>query len=254
MNQISPTKVIIFDLTGVVFALHKMQIARKVAGRDLIMYFLRRRKNPVDEGIMILDKMRREVPGQFQESVSYKGTYLPLCFVQWHQGFLTSAQAFAHIQDYFNVLDKQHYFKSVHHKKVLFELLHEMFNSSNNLNAFRPIRSTVELIKKLHKLGTYKLYILSNIDKETIDGLESSYKDLFNYFDGIVTSCYSQQLKPDVAIFEYLFTKYNVNPRESCFIDDQIENIKAAQELGMKTIHCIRPSKLPLLVKKMGIL
>lgn len=246
--------VIVFDLTGVVFALHKMKIVRALASKDLILYFLRQRKNPVDEGIMILDKMRKEVPGQFQDVVGYKGTYLPLCFVQWNQGLVSAAEAFEQIHTYFNELDNQKYFKNARHKKVLFNLLHGLFSFEKILDAFKPIQSTVNLIKKLKQLGTYKLFILSNIDKETFEGLEVVHKELFSYFDGIVTSCYSHHLKPDAAIFEYLFTKYEVNPQECCFIDDQIENIVAAQNLGMETIHCVKPSALPSLVKKKGIL
>ncbi len=249
-----PINVFVFDLTGVIFAIHKMKIMRNIASKDLLVYFLKQRKNPVDEGIMILDKMRKEVPGQYQEIVGYKGTYLPLCFVQWNQGLISAAQAFEQIRDYFTHLDTQNYFKNSQHKKILFELLYDLFNSEKSLDAFKPIKSTVNLIQKLRKSGTYKLYILSNIDKETIDGLEALHKDIFSNFDGIVTSCYSHFLKPDVAIFDYLFTKYGLNPRDCCFIDDQIENIKAAQGLGMETIHCVKPSALHSLIKKKGIL
>jgi len=253
MKKAPAISVVVFDLTGVVFALHKMKIMRSLASKDLILYLLKQRKNPVDEGIMILDKMRREVPGQFQEIVGYKGTYLPLCFVQWNQGLISASESFRQIHDYFNSLDKQNYFNNALHKKVIFDLLYGLFGSERSLDAFKPIKSTVNLIKKLRNLGTYKLYILSNIDRETIDGLEVTHKELFSYFDGMVTSCYSHFLKPDAAIFDYLFTKYGLDPQACCFIDDQIENIKTAQSLGMETIHCVKPSALPSLVKKLGI-
>ena len=90
--KVPSINVIIFDLSGVVFALHKMQIVRNVVSKDLIRYLLKERKNPIDEGIMILDKMRKEVPGQFQDVFLIKGL-IALFIVQWNQGQLTRAQA-----------------------------------------------------------------------------------------------------------------------------------------------------------------
>lgn len=243
-------RAVIFDLTGVIFSLNKRRLMRKIISRDLIWYLLKERQNPVDEGLSILDKMRKEVPGQFQDAVSYKGVLLPLFIVQWNQGKLTKIQAMQELQDYFNELEKQHYFKSEAHKKVLFDLLRLIFSSATGFEAFKPISSTINFIKKLKSNGIFKLYILSNIDRETIDGLRQNYKEVFDLFDGIVTSCYSNLLKPDEAIFTFLCKEFSLDPHECCFIDDQEENIAAADKLGMQTILCGKPANLPTLFKK----
>lgn len=245
---------IIFDLIGVVFSIHKIRVLRNIGNKDLIYYFLKRRINPIDEGIFILDRMRKEIPGQFQEVVSYKGTFLPNCFLQWNQGLITRAQAFEHIHNYFSLLDSQGYFIDKQHKKIMFNLLSTLFSSELGLDVFRPIKSTLTLVKKLRKQGKYKLYILTNIDKDTFDGLKELYQPVFNLFDGVVTSCYSSYLKPDSAIFKYLCDQYGLTPEACCFIDDQIENITTAQQLGMQTIHCIKPSELALHLKKHNLI
>lgn len=243
-------KAIIFDLTGVIFSLNKRRLMRKIVSKDLIWYLLKERQNPVDEGLQLLDKMRKEVPGQFQDVVSYKGVLLPLFIVQWNQGQLTRAQAMQTLQDYFSDLEKQHYFKSEAHKRVLLDLLQHIFSSATSVEAFKPISSTVTFIKKLKNNGTFKLYVLSNIDRETIDGLMEKYKEIFNLFDGVVTSCYSNLLKPDEAIFTFLCKEFSLDPHDCCFIDDQDENIATADKLGMQTILCSKPSILPTLFKK----
>jgi epoxide hydrolase-like predicted phosphatase len=243
-------RAIIFDLTGVIFKLNKRRLMRSVISKDLIWYLIRERKNPVDEGLTILNKMRQEAPGQFQNSVTYKGVFLPLFIVQWNQGLLTTAQALECIQSYFNELDKQHYFKSKAHKKVLLDLIQILFSSSTNIDAFKPISSTFAFVKKLRQKGDFKLYILSNIDRDTIEGLQQHYKDIFGLFDGIVTSCHSNLMKPDEAIFTFLCKEFDLKPQECCFIDDQLENVEAAHKLGMQTIHCTQPSMLPTLFKK----
>lgn len=247
-----PIKTLIFDLVGVLFYVNKIKALRCLNSKDIILYYLKKGKNPLDEGIKLLDKMRREVSGQFQERVTYKGTYLPQCFLDWNQGFITRAVAFEHIQNYFSTLDTQGYFSNENHKKVIFNLLSMMFSSELAVTTFKPVLSTVELIEKLKKTNKYKLYILSNIDKETFEDIHSLYRVLFDEFDGIVTSCYSHFLKPEVEIFEYLFKEYNLDPLKCCFIDDQRENLETAQKLGMQTIHCVKFSQLPMIFKKKG--
>lgn len=253
MSQTS-IKIIVFDLVGVLFFVNKIRVLRSLDTKDLFFYYLKKGKNPIEEGIMLLDKMRQEVPGQFQEIVGYKGTYLPNCFLQWNQGFISREEAFEQIQTYFNDLGKQNYFSNENHKRVILNLVKKLFSSSLGIEAYKPVRSTVELVKKLKKTNNYKLYILSNIDKETFEGMYELHKSIFNLFDGIVTSCYSNFLKPDSAIFEYLLKQYDLDPLLCCFIDDQIENLNAAQKFGMQTIHCTKPSRLPVIFKETGLL
>jgi 2-haloacid dehalogenase len=59
----------------------------------------------------------------------------------------------------------------------------------------------------------------------------------FKLFDGIVVSGEEKLIKPDKAIFNLLLNRYTIKAIESIFIDDNINNIKAADALGFQTIH-----------------
>ena len=43
-------------------------------------------------------------------------------------------------------------------------------------------------------------------------------------------------IKPDAGIYQCLFDKYILNPKECVFIDDRPENIEGGRKLGMEGI------------------
>lgn len=92
----------------------------------------------------------------------------------------------------------------------------------------------MQLVQELKEKG-YKLYILSNM---TYHFIERDYKfPLFKEFDGIVYSAPIKLVKPDPRIFEYLLTKYNLNPEECIFTDDIKENLATAARFKIHTFH-----------------
>lgn len=99
---------------------------------------------------------------------------------------------------------------------------------------FKVNNKMLELIKTLKNNG-YKVYLLSNINEVVIDMFTPS--GLFDMVDGKILSCEVHQVKPNAGIYKSLFEKYNINPVESCFIDDRKENIDMAIEFGIKGLH-----------------
>lgn len=93
---------------------------------------------------------------------------------------------------------------------------------------------TMELGKKLKKNG-YKIYILSNMAKETFEYFSSKY-DFFNMVDGSVISAYEGIKKPDPKIFEILLKKYSLVADECLLIDDDDTNktLEVANDIGIK--------------------
>jgi 2-haloacid dehalogenase len=51
-------------------------------------------------------------------------------------------------------------------------------------------------------------------------------------------------LKPDPKIYHTLLERYNLKAEESVFIDDNINNVKGAINVGMKSIHFINAEQL----------
>lgn len=78
-------------------------------------------------------------------------------------------------------------------------------------------------------------YCLSNISPELFEYLSHRH-DLFEQFDGIVTSGVENVSKPGKRIFEILFERFKLNPRECLFIDDSADNTATAEEFGVTTI------------------
>ena len=96
------------------------------------------------------------------------------------------------------------------------------------------IEETRELLINVKK-NNLNAYCLSNISPELFHHLSSQH-DLFELFDGIVTSGVENVAKPDKRIFEILFERYQLEPKDCLFIDDSAANTATATELGVKSI------------------
>lgn len=112
-------------------------------------------------------------------------------------------------------------------------------NESENLFAQTKeslvlITDTFDLLKKV-KGNNFNTYCLSNISPELYKYLSDRH-DLFNLFNGIVTSGAENIGKPEKKIFQILFERYELNPNECLFIDDSIANTTTAKEFGVTAI------------------
>lgn len=86
------------------------------------------------------------------------------------------------------------------------------------------------LMKDLKKKG-YNTYILSNAPYNMFKYLSNS--EIPRLVDGMIISCEEKVSKPEEEIYNRLFTKFNIKPEESFFIDDRKQNIEASRKLGM---------------------
>ena len=95
-------------------------------------------------------------------------------------------------------------------------------------------KKMLELIIKLKENG-YHTYLLSNINPYTYNYiLEKS--NLFNIVDGYILSYQVHMIKPYQGIYQELIKKFYLNPKETLFIDDNLNNIKTAILLNIKGI------------------
>ncbi|MDR0334214.1 MAG: HAD family phosphatase [Dysgonamonadaceae bacterium] len=113
------------------------------------------------------------------------------------------------------------------------------------------IDENVKLIKPLKE--KYNIYGLTNWSAETLPIAMARY-DFFDNLDGIVVSGDEKLIKPDPKIYQVLIDRYSIKPEESLFIDDNFDNIVAAQKLGFHTIHLTNDVNLEEELMKMGIL
>ena len=96
------------------------------------------------------------------------------------------------------------------------------------------ITKTFDVLKTV-KENNLNAYCLSNISPELFQYLSERH-ELFNMFDGIVTSGVENVGKPNKRIFEILLERYQLNTEECLFIDDSEANTKTAKILGINAI------------------
>ena len=114
------------------------------------------------------------------------------------------------------------------------------------------IPENVTVLRKLASTN-YELFGLTNWSQETFPYALENY-DFFQLFDGkIVVSGDEKLIKPDPKIWHVLLDRYQIQAEESVFIDDNAENICVADELGFKTVHITKETKLDEELRKLGI-
>ncbi|QIG88773.1 HAD family phosphatase [Chryseobacterium sp. POL2] len=112
------------------------------------------------------------------------------------------------------------------------------------------IPQNVAVLRQLD--GKYPLYGLTNWSSETFPYALENY-DFFKIFDGkIVVSGDEKLIKPDPKIYQVLLKRYNLKAEESVFIDDNIQNIETAKDLGFATIHVKQETDLGQELRNLG--
>ena len=91
-----------------------------------------------------------------------------------------------------------------------------------------------EYLKELKQKG-YNIYVLSDLSKESL--IYNKEFDFFEFVDGGVYSFEVGSNKPNENNYKTLLNTYNLLPNETIFIDDNINNINAANTLGIKGIQ-----------------
>jgi len=114
------------------------------------------------------------------------------------------------------------------------------------------IGGTVEIVERLHARGV-PLYALSNWSRETFPSQRGRFA-FFERFRGIVVSGEEGVIKPDRRIYEILFRRYALAPRDAVFVDDNPANARAADALGVHGIHFRSPGALADDLAALGLL
>lgn len=103
------------------------------------------------------------------------------------------------------------------------------------------IPETVSLLYRLK--AKYKIYGLTNWSAQTISFAYDRFS-FFKEFDGIIVSGQEKMIKPNKQIYQLLLNRYNLKAENTVFIDDNINNIKASEEVGLYGIHFENPGQL----------
>lgn len=237
---------VIFDLDGVLFKTSRTGAFKKLGGMTVISYTLKGGSPSKlhDIAFDILFKMRNENPEQYKNNPTwptYEGQPLPTIMCEWQQGLKDPKEIIREVNVFIEKLDKQKYFKNSREKKLMKSIFDIMFDPVTRLEITKPLAEGLAILKECKKAG-YKVYVLSNMDEESMQLLQREYADIFKQFDGIVYSAHAnvKQIKPYDPIYTHLLQQYSLTPDQCLFLDNQQENIEAAQKLGIKSMLCTK--------------
>ncbi len=99
-------------------------------------------------------------------------------------------------------------------------------------------------IKTLAESKKYRLFLLSNTNEMHISWIKEAwgmalYEEFKSCFEQFYLSHEIHFRKPNADIYEFVLQENNLNPDETLFIDDTIENTNTASHLGIKVWHLI---------------
>lgn len=94
---------------------------------------------------------------------------------------------------------------------------------------YNELWETIPSLKRKFKLG-----IINNGNSLALKFWRQRFN--FSAFDVFVNSGQVKLMKPDPDIFRLTCNKLHVSPEECLFMDDSLQNIKAARNMGMNTI------------------
>ena len=90
--------------------------------------------------------------------------------------------------------------------------------------------------------GNYRLFLLSNTDAihithfRTMVG-ETFYNTFYQSFEKVYFSYEINLRKPNLSCYEFVIQDAKINPNESLFVDDKLENIEGAKLANLQTWH-----------------
>ncbi len=116
-----------------------------------------------------------------------------------------------------------------------------------------PIEGTVDIFREIKEKAQHRTYALTNWQANLFDIALVRY-DFLHWFDGRVVSGEEKTRKPFPEFYKRLLHRYNVAPSEALFIDDNLRNVRAAEDLGIASIHFQSPDQLRDQLRELKVL
>ena len=129
----------------------------------------------------------------------------------------------------------------------------EFFDAFNSIiSGFNP--DVVEIIKQIRDNGRYKLLALSNVNASHWDYIQKKKWEFIDYFDELILSHEIHLIKPDPKVFNYTIQVVGCKPKQIVFIDDGLNNVRSARELGIIGIKYTNQDELIEELKKLKLI
>lgn len=115
------------------------------------------------------------------------------------------------------------------------------------------IEGTVSLLRQCIANPKLRVVALTNWSAETFPVALKKF-DFLHWFEGIVVSGEEKTRKPFPEIYKTTLSRFNLDPEECLFIDDNLRNVKAAELLNIPSIQFKSPEQLEKELKKRSII
>lgn len=241
-------KAIIWDFDNTIVKFNRFNIAQSIGLSDFLLYTVVDFKNPyylIDEIFHLLDHLHINQPKhELLPTTNQKP--LPHIFSHWLDGTWQYNQINQMVTNLVKSFSSNNYFDNERHKRLIENTMKSMFDPYVLANSIVPIKPALSLMKSCANKRNIKgeheneSFILSNLASDTLDCFikTSVSKEVLGHIEprNIVISGDVGMIKPNEDIFLYFLKKFNLDPKDCIFIDDQISNINTAKKLGITGI------------------
>ncbi|MBA7610640.1 hypothetical protein ES703_17852 [subsurface metagenome] len=125
------------------------------------------------------------------------------------------------------------------------ELWFDLYSQVTNLSL-----DMAQIIERLHQ-ADYTVSLMSNT--HDIHAKSNFLKGFYDIFDNVFLSNEIGFIKPDMDKYKYVLKKLDTKPKKCVFIDDKIQNLVPARELGIIVIRFESFEKFKNQLKELGI-
>lgn len=237
-------KTVIWDLGGVLFDTDRKAIAKEVGYMHFVSYALFTWHNPLRLKGKVFDAL--ELVGGVQHGETDcdccmgDGIELPEIFCAWLRGEIAGTDIIKTFESAVSNGTCDTILTSRRERDIVCKLINTMFDAKISARNTHPIKRGVEVLEKCAKNEGNTLMILSNYAQDSFEALynKDESAEVFDWInpDKMVVSGFIGKIKPYNSIYIYLKEVYHLDPHECIIVDDQEENIKAAQRHGFTTI------------------
>ena len=134
--------------------------------------------------------------------------------------------------------------------RVFLKEFYQLLDSDLDWNTFESAWNAMigdlppDRLKVLDNVAkSHRIFLLSNTNSIHLRRVNEVVREITgkdsidHYFEDAYYSNHIQMRKPDREIYEYVMSKNNLSPDETIFLDDNIHNLKGAEEAGLAVCH-----------------
>jgi HAD superfamily hydrolase (TIGR01509 family) len=213
-----------------------MEAMSEIGKMNCMWYYYEHNKIPQSEHFFDSLKVPELHKDTQDMHVYYDGEQLPTILTFWQMGFSTSEEVKQEIHDYY---DNSSLTKT---EIAVFKGISQvMLDPETFIRTRKRRKEEIELLTELHK-EDFLVFGLTNWDTTSFNLLNEKYSDVFAMLSTVIVSGEVNAVKPHQVMFEKMLerlreTVSDLQYNEILFIDDELENIKGAEILGINVYH-----------------